>query len=55
MHFRHISAKILPKILKLFHYTFLAVRGNIWLGGGWGSWALPWLRRCFRAVSMPIG
>jgi len=28
MHFRHISAKIQLKNLKLVHYYFLAVRGN---------------------------
>jgi len=34
MHFRHISAEIQPKNLKLIHYWFLAVRGNILLGLG---------------------
>jgi len=33
MYFRHISANIQPKNLNL-HYWFLAVRGNIRLGGG---------------------
>jgi len=30
MNFRHISAKIQPKNLKLVHDQFLALRGNIW-------------------------
>jgi len=33
MHFRRFSAKIQPKNLKLDHYYFLAVRGNIRLLG----------------------
>jgi len=38
MHFRHISAKIQPKNQKLVHYLFLAVQGNIRLGGGPALW-----------------
>jgi len=33
MHFRHISDKIQSKNQKLVHYFFLAVQGNIRLGG----------------------
>jgi len=38
MHFRHISAKIQTKNLKLVHYQFLAVRGNISIGAERSSW-----------------
>jgi len=31
MHFKHISAKIQPKNLKLVHYYILAVRRKIWI------------------------
>jgi len=36
-HFRHISAKIQPKHMKLVHYLFLAVRGNISIGWEWAG------------------
>jgi len=41
MHFRYISAKIQPKNLDLVHYLFLAVRGNISIGGEKGALAMP--------------
>jgi len=41
MHFIHISAKSPPKILKLVHYLFLAVRGNIQLEGPGPTLATP--------------
>jgi len=34
MYFRHISVKIQPKTLKLVHYYFLAVQGNIRMEDG---------------------
>jgi len=43
MHFRHISGKIQPKNLKLIHYSFLTMRGNIRLGAR-DTWPSPWLR-----------
>jgi len=46
MHFRHISAKIQPKILKFVHCKFLALRDNISIVGTRASWAplslRPW-------------
>jgi len=42
MHFRHISAKIQPKIVIFVHYYFLAVRGNIQLGRGEGRGIKQW-------------
>jgi len=42
IHFRHISAKIQPKNLKLVHYYLLTVRGNISIGGP-GPMAMPLL------------
>jgi len=45
LHFKHISAKIWPKNLKLVHYLFLAIRGNIRLGSR-DPWPSPWLRPC---------
>jgi len=40
MHFRHISAKIQPKNLKIIYYQFLAVRGNIDHGYALAFWKL---------------
>jgi len=39
MHFKHNSAKIQPKNLKLVHYSFLAVQSDIQLEGAWVLWA----------------
>jgi len=36
------SAKIRPKRLKLVHYQFLSVRGNIWLGDLFGLMTPLW-------------
>jgi len=42
-HFRQISAEIQSKNLKLVHYLFLEVRGNIRLGRPWVPlWLRPW-------------
>jgi len=54
MHFRHISAKIQPKNLKLDYYWFLSVQRNISIGGPLAPsphWLRPWYSKQFRNLT----
>jgi len=55
MHFRHISAKIQPKILNVFIIISYKCEATFWLGGPGPSGPTLWLRPCVAHVIVSLG